>query len=568
MNAKKLLYFPRILTGKEKAILTALFVIALASGVLFFGKLYFRFTTPVPAIGGNYAEGILGEPRIINPVFASRDSERDISRLIYSSLLIYNGEGNIVGDLAENYVISDDGKTYTLALRKNILWHDNTPLTADDVAFTIHTIQNTQYKSPLRPNWQGVNVEVLDPYTIQFTLRSPYVPFIENLTVGIIPKHIWEKITPEQSLLHERSLQPIGSGPYRFSQIKQEKDGTILSYELKRNANYYREGPYIKEITFIFFRNEDDMIAAVRTGKLDVYGPISEKFISHINKNTITAHTLEMPRLFGIFFNEQKSPLLSEKPIKEAIRYAIDRNEIAQNVRSGGAVPFAYPLPSFLKLHEQNVLEGAHDIEKAKRLLLEAGWHDSNDDGILDKTSQRTKTKPRERTDLIFTITTSDWPDLVRSAQTLKEELQKAGIGITIETLPFTELETKVIRPRNFQILLFGQVYGYEPDPFPFWHSSQIKDPGLNIALYINKKTDRILESARQINDTLVRQNKYKEFEDEILDDIPAIFLYSQTFLYLQPRDLKGAHLKKISLPADRFNEINLWHRETKRVFR
>lgn len=566
MSVKKILYLPRILSAKEKGIFTVLFFTVLLSGVFFFGKIYLRLTVPVPAVGGSYTEGILGEPRVINPIFTSRDAERDLARLIFSGLFTYNSTGNIIGDLAEKYEVSEDGKIYIVTLRKNLLWHDNTPLTADDVAFTIHTIQNTQYKSPLRPNWQGVNIEIADPLTVRFILRTPYAPFIENLTVGIIPKHIWEPITPEQSLLHEQALTPVGSGPYQFDEMRQEKDGTISWYQLRRNARYYREGPHLSAITFIFYRNEDDMFAAVRTGKIDGYGPISEKFFSHISKNTASVHAIEMPRIFGIFYNDQKTALFTEKPIRQAIGLALNREEIAKNVVSGGAVPFAYPLPGFLSLHEQNVPEHAYNVEGAKHLLRQAGWNDSDEDGILDRKPR--KGKADEKTKLAFVLRTSDWPDLVRTAEVIKEELRVIGVDITIETFPFPDLEAKVIRPRDFEILLFGEVYGREPDPFPFWHSSQIKDPGLNVAIYASKKADRILEEARKSSDLAVRKERYKEFEEMITNDIPAVFLYSQTFIYLLPNDIQGVNLNKISLPADRFNEINKWFRETKRVFK
>lgn len=568
VSVKKILYLPRILTIKEKSILSVLFFTALISGTLFFAKIYFRLTLPVPAVGGSYTEGILGGPRVINPIFASRDPERDLSRLIFSGLLKYDGAGSLKSDLAEKYEISEDGKIYTLALRKNILWHDKTPFTAEDVAFTIQTIQNTQYKSPLRANWQGVNVEILDPHTVRFILRAPYAPFIENLTVGIIPKHIWSAVAPEQALLHEQVLKPIGTGPYQYDEIRQEKDGAIPWYRVRRNDHYYQEGPYLASITFTFYHNEDDMFAAIRTGKIDGYGPVSEKFSAHINKNTTTQLAIEMPRIFGIFFNDQKNALFLDHAVRQAFDAALNREEIAKNVLSGGAVPFAYPLPAFLNLHEKNVPDGAYSLEKAKSVLLQAGWRDSNGNGILDKKIRRAKNTPAEQTELAFLLKTSDWTDLSRTAEIIKEELRQIGINITIETLPFPELEANVIRPRDFEILLFGQIYGYEPDPFAFWHSSQLKDPGLNVALYASKKADRVLEEARKTGDSAERREQFQKFETILMNDIPAVFLYSQTFRYLLPADLWGVALKEISLPQDRFNEVNKWFRKTKRVFK
>lgn len=568
VEIKKLLYLPRILNAKEKSLLLSLLIVAFSSGAFLATRLYLQFTIPVPSASGVYSEGILGEPRAINPIFASRDSERDISRLMYSGLLVYDGKGNIAGDLAEKYEVSEDGKTYTVILRDGMRWHDNALLTADDVAFTVHTIQNAQYKSPLRPNWQGVTVEVIDPRTMRFILRVSYAPFIENLTIGILPKHLWGKIPPEQALLHELNLKPVGSGPYKFSDLRQEKDGTISQYRVTANLQYYREGPYLEEITFIFFHSEDDMIAAARTGRIDGYGPVSEKLASNINKSTSQIENIEMPRIFGLFFNDQKHSALEDQAVREALSYLLNREEIAKSVTSGHAIPFGYPLPGFLRLHKKNVPDNAYNVEHAKEILDKAYWTDDDHNGIRERISRSPKTKQLETRELKFILSTSDWPDLVKAAETIKNELHPLGIEITIEPHPFSKLEPEIIRPRNFEMLLFGQVYGFEPDPFPFWHSSQIKDPGLNIASYANKKADKALEEARKTSDLETRKELYRQFEDEVMQDYPAIFLYSQTFLYLLPQNLQGVTLEKISLPSDRFNEINRWYRKTKRVFR
>ena len=169
---------------------------------------------------------------------------------------------------------------------------------------------------------------------------------------------------------------------------------------------------------------------------------------------------------------------------------------------------------------------------------------------------------------LRFKLTTADTPEFLRVADFIKKSLKEIGADIEIEKMSFNDLEEKILRPRNFEILLFGQVYGFEADPFTFWHSSQAKDPGLNVALYSNKKVDQILEETRRIADPAARKKKYEEFSKLVLADTPAIFLYNQLYSYLLPSDMMGVNLAKISLPADRFNEINTWYRTTKRVLK
>ncbi|QQG45343.1 MAG: peptide ABC transporter substrate-binding protein [Candidatus Sungiibacteriota bacterium] len=562
LSFRKLLYFPHILNKKERRFFYSLTLLVIISGLAIFLRIYFKVSYPVAQVGKTYTEGVLKNPRTINPVYATQDADRDLARLIFSSILIYNSSGQVELDLAESLDISPDAKAYTLTLRKNVFWHDSEPLTVDDVLFTIKTIQNPLYKSPLRANWQGVDIEKLDQSTIRFTLRTPYAPFIENLTLGIIPKHLWEKISPEQALLHELNLKPVGSGPYKFERFKQAKDGSIIWYRMQRNSQYYRDGPYLNKIIFVFFKTEEELIAAWRKRDIEGFGPAPANILREVGERS-SIRTIKMPRIFGVFFNEKKSPLLGRGPVKKAVVLAIDPTVVARESISGEAIPTSSPLP-FVNINSDAGLEFNPDA--ARKLLKEDGWKDEDGDGILDKKARQ---KGKDvLTPLRFTLTTSDWPDLVRGADLIKSMLREVGIDVVVEKKIFTELETSVIRPRNFELLLFGQVYGYETDPFTFWHSSQIKDPGLNVTLYSNKRVDGLLEEARRTSNPDLREKKYLEFIGLLQKDIPAVFLYSQLYLYLLPDSLKGAEIEKISLPSDRFNQINKWHKKTKRVFK
>lgn len=566
LSARKLLYLPHIIKStKERRLILGLILLIFLSGAFLLSRLWLEITRPAPQVGKSYTEGILKDPRTINPLFAAQDTDRDIARLVFSGLLTYSVNGEPIPDLAERYEMSTDAKTYTLFLRKNARWHDGKPVSAEDVVFTVKTIQNPRYKSVLRANWQGVTTEKLDDYTIHFTLRTPYAPFIENLTTGILPKHLWEDISPEQALLHELNLKPVGSGPYKLDSFKQKKDGSISWYRLKRNQDYFREGPYLRKITFVPFSTEEELLTAWKKGLIEGFGPVSAALLPELASARFSVHTILMPRIFGVFFSEKNSPVLADLKVRQAIARAIDRDELIEKILPGGATPAVSPLP-FLKTTEAEDSLYTYDQQKTRELLEQAGWKDANGDGIREK---RTKQKGKEVvTNLRFTLTTSDWPDLLRAAEIIKGKLREVGIEITIEKRPFSDLETAVLRTRNFELLLFGQVYGYEPDPFAFWHSSQIKDPGLNIALYANKKADQLLEEVRRTSNAATRLKKYEEFSKIVSNDLPALFLYSQLYLYLLPSDIHGADISRISLPSDRFNEINGWYRETKRVFR
>ncbi|OHA04180.1 MAG: hypothetical protein A3J58_01095 [Candidatus Sungbacteria bacterium RIFCSPHIGHO2_02_FULL_52_23] len=563
LTARKLLYLPHILSHKEKRMLLYIILVIVVAGGGLFIRTYLYFTHPAPAVGGSYTEGVIGAPRSINPLYISRDAERDIAHLVFSGLLGYDGAGEITYDLAERYDVSPDGKIYTLYLRQNALWHDGKPVTADDVVFTVKRLQDPQYKSPFRANWQGVEPEKIDDHTVKLTLRTAYAPFIENLTQGIIPKHLWGEITPDRMLLHELNLNPVGSGPYRLKRFKYDNDGSLLWYTVTRNPDYWGDGPYLKEITFVFYAGEDALLNALHRGEIEGFGPISVRNTEDISRDRYAVLTLATPRIFSVFFNQRQSPALADKSVREAIAYALDKSRVVREV-GGGAIVTDSLLPPFQGTPSESKAPLPYDPTQARELLDRAGWKDTDEDGIRDKKIRQNN--KLQSVPLRWTLATGDSPELTHAAEAIKLMLADIGIEVSVASHSFADLEATVIRPRSFEMLLFGQVYGYEPDPFTFWHSTQIKDPGLNVALFTNKKADQLLEEARRTTSTTLRRQKYAAFAKLADADIPAVPLYTQLYLYLLPRDINGVEISRMALPSDRFNGIQSWYRVTRRA--
>jgi len=184
---------------------------------------YYLKTQAIATYGGEYIEGIVGQPTHINPIIsASNNADDDLSQIIFSSLFKYDSQGSITNDLADSYEISDDKTQYSIHLKKGVLWHDGQELTAADVLFTINLISDPAYKSPLRSNWQGIETSSSDDYSLNFQIKTPYTGFLNNLTFGILPKHIWESVAPEKFSLTDLNLEPIGSGPYKYSSFQKD----------------------------------------------------------------------------------------------------------------------------------------------------------------------------------------------------------------------------------------------------------------------------------------------------------------------------------------------------------
>jgi len=552
---KKLL---SVLNKKERYILLGLFLILIISLITWILIINFKDTTLVPKYGGSFKEGIVGNPQYLNPVLSEiSDADRDITQLIFSGLMKYNNKSELVPDLAEKYSIDSSGKTYDFFLRKDIKWHDNEQFTADDVIFTINTIQNPEYRSPLRINWAGVEIEKIDDYTIRFKLKTPYAPFLTNTIVGILPKHIWENVAPERFALDENNLLPIGTGPYKFKKIKKDKEEFVDFIELESFNQYKPHEPYIEKIKLSFYPNEESLIKAHNKGKIDSINLASvrnKSLLIGINGNK-NIYRLNLPRYFAVFFNQSKSKALSDYKVRAALNYATDKQEIIDKVLEGEAKSIDSPIPIGVWAHA-DIEAYDFDLEKAKQILTDREWTDEDGDGIRE----------RGDTKLEIELITTELKELQQVANLLQEQWSKLDAKITIKILNIGEIQQEYIRPRKYESLLFGEVLGLDPDPFAFWHSSQKKDPGLNLALYSNSKVDKLLKDARQTLDSEERKEKYAQFQQLVINDAPAVFLYSSYNLYYAAKKIKGIEVEDIVVPSKRFSDIQEWYIKTKRV--
>ena len=554
-----ILLIPQLLSRKERYIILVLGIVIVGSIISIPFVSFLHFTKAAPDYGGSFVEGIVGEPRYINPLLSrTSDVDRDLTTLVYSGLMKYNEEGKLIPDLIKSYEISSDGLNYTVNLKDNVHWHDGAELTADDVIFTIQIAQNSDYGSMERFNWQGVEMEKIDSYSLIFKLKNKYAQFLNNFTIKIMPKHVWQDVKPINFAFSESNLKPIGSGPYKFSKLKKDQDGRVISYELQANKNYYDGRPYINDITFQFYNSEDELIGGYNKNELDSVGFISSKNLKKIKfKQRLNIQQLTIPRYFAAFFNQNQSKLLSDKNIRLALSYATNKDTMVENILEGNGTVVNSPLGADLFETNQDTQKVPYNLEQAKELLKSSGWDSVGDDGIRKKKDERLSLK----------ITTSSWPELVAVANTLKEQWAQLGVELNIEVAQTPDLQ-QIIKDRSYEILLFGEIMTPDPDPFSLWHSSQKRDPGLNLALYDNQKVDTLLEDARKTLSPTERIKKYDDFQKALAEDVPAIFLYNPYYLYPQTKQIHNFGMKVVGTPSDRFSNVNKWYIETKRTLK
>jgi len=553
----------KVTSYKDKYFILIFFALTVFFGVASLWNIYLSQTYEIPAYGKIYSEALIGEPQFINPILiTSNDVDRDISELVYSGLMTYDVSGHLTTDLADSYEISTDGKEYVFHLKNNVYWHDGRKFTADDVVFTINSIINPAYASPLRISWQGIRVEKVDDSTVKFTLNNAYAPFLEKTTLGIIPKHIWEVIEPRNIILASANLNPIGTGPFAVKKITKSQDGYIRSFELEANENFYKKRPYLDGILFNFYDDEEQAVNAYQKGDVMGVSTVSPKNKYLFNERNTDIHHLTIPKYFAVFLNQNQSIILSDPKVRQALAYATNKEEIHYNVFLRETTVIDSPILPNLPGYNPDVEKYEYSEDKAKELLKSAGWKDTNEDGILEKKIGSAK----EATDLEITVATSDIFDLAKTADIIKEEWAKVGVKVNVENYGIDDLKQNIIKPRKYDALIFGEVLSHEPDPFAFWHSSQKKDPGLNLSLYSNKDVDKLLEEARQSIDEEERIEKLKEFQKDLVEDVPAIFLYSPIYLYPQSKDLKGFSVTDVTIPSKRFIDVENWYINTQRI--
>lgn len=556
-NLKQLRHINKYLSNSEKKIVRiSSFIISIAVIILLI-SFYWAHTILLPNNGDSYTEGLVGSPNYINPLLSQyNDVDRDLTKLVYNGLLKYDNHGALELDLAEALTISPDQKEYTFTLKNNIFWHDGEPMTANDVVFTIISIQDPNWQSPNRLAFANVKVEKLDNYIVKFTISEPLANFLSSLTIGIIPEHLWLSVPSNNVTLVELNKKPIGTGPFKFTSLTKDKNGNIRTMEFSRYEEYHNKPPYLDGIIFKFYGDYETGVQALKNNNVEGLNllPI-EKKEELAKKKDIIFHNLSLPQYTAIFFNTQKNDLLKDKALRQALSFGIDRQRILnESLHQEGELIDGPILPGYLGYTDE-LTTYTFDPATANELLDKTGW--------VKKEGAQYRTK--NDAELSVALATVANPEYEQVVEVIKQNWEALGVKTTLEIIPKDRIKSSVIDPRNYEALLFGQII--KSDPFPFWHSSQITSPGVNLSVWGHKGIDDLLEQARTITDEEQRAIKYVEFQKILTENAPAIFLYNPIHIYPVTDKIKDINTEHITAPADRFNNITNWYIKTQREF-
>jgi peptide/nickel transport system substrate-binding protein len=505
-----------------------------------------------PVSGGVLREALVGGISSLNPVLPDNVSSQDVNRLIYSGLLRYNPKRQLEPDLATRYEVSTDGRHYTLYLRSGVVWHDGVPFGAQDVAFTLAAIQNPDSRSPLSTSWQGVSVDIVDDLTVRFNLPQAYPPFVDNLTVGLLPRHLLESVDPSHLRVADFNQHPVGTGPYRVSSFSSNDRQVVLV----ANDRYYGGRPRIDSIVFNSYDTPAEALAAYARQQADSVGQLDASLLdSAARQKDARLSELDLPTETGVFM-KTSSTLLQDKALRLALSKATDRQAIVADALAGRARVVTGPLLPGQLGYNAKAQPPAFDRAAATTALEAAGWQ-LGSDGL----------RSRAGTKLHLRLLALDSP--VQSAVARAISTQWAAVGVSVEVVLVDRdtLQQSYIRPRNYDLLLTGISLGADPDVYSYWHSSQASDPGQNFSVYSSTVADKLLESGRILSDRDVRAGKYQAFMTAWQSDAPAIMLYSPYRYYLTNRALVGPSDGHLVTLADRFYGVEHWTIRTTSVY-
>lgn len=548
-------YLHRIVTRREYRLLQILGIIVIANLLFLSWRAYHQATVEVPRSGGTYSEGLVGSPSTINPLFLhTNDSDRDLTALVYSGLMRYTPDRTIVPDLAEHVDISEDQKTYTFTLRRNVFWHDGEPFDAADVAFTLSRIQDPAVKSPLRASYKDITVKKEDTHRVSFTLTKPFAPFLDLATIPLLPEHLWRELSAEQLPLSALNLKPIGTGPWKFKSLQKDKDGTIRSYTITRNNEYYGEKPHLERLIIKFYPDMQSAVQALKNRHVDGVSFIpGDEYASLLKDSELRARTLYLPQYTALFLNLNGKKELQSRDVRRALAYALDKERIVADGMGGEASAIDGSIPEGLLGYHPDIATYALDREKAEELLDAAGLK-KGEDG---------------KRALTIELVTVDTPERARIAEMVKAMWESLGITVALTVEPQGTMRELVLNPRKYDILLYGAVVGSDPDLYPFWHSSQVNAPGLNLSQFAHTDADTLLERARTTPDAQKRDELYRSFQDILAREVPALFLYTPIYHTVLTKEMNGVRdVLRIAYPSDRFGDLSEWYVQSKREWK
>lgn len=514
--------------------------------LLFSLVLFFSFITSLSAqdYGDALVTGSISDARTLIPILASDSASGDVCAAIYNGLVKYDKDINLVGDLAESWEISDDNLTIIFHLRKNVKWHNGKTFTAYDVEFTYQKLVDPTIRTPYSGDFLKVkSLDIIDDYTVKITYKEPFSPGLASWGMGIMPKHLLEKEDLNTTQVSRKN--PIGTGPYKFKSWKSQEKIELVSFK-----DYFEKEPYVSRYVYKVIPDEATLFLELQTQRIDFsgLGPLQYKKQTDTEffKRNYKKFCIESFGYTYLGYN-LNNPLFTDKRVRQALNYAVSKNEIIKGVLLDLGKVSTGPFVPSSWAYNNNVEPLEFSPEKAKKLLAEAGWIDRNNDGLLDKNG------------LIFEftiITNQGNLERQRVCEIIQARLKNIGIKVKIKVLEWSVFLSNFIDKRHFDAVLLGWSLGRDPDCYDIWHSSKTKEGEFNFIGYSNPEVDRLLDEGRKTFDQDKRRQIYHKVHQILYDEQPYMFLYVPFALPIIASRFEGIKPAPIGIG---YNFIDWW---------
>ena len=516
-----------------------------------------------PEQGGVYTEGLVGSLGRLNPLLDWNNSvDRDVDKLLFSGLVRFDERGLPHADLAEAWGVSQDGSVYNFTIRQNAVWHDGTPVTSDDVLYTIEMMKSagSLYPQDIKDLWGRIEVTKLNDKNLKFTLPEPYAPFMDYLTFGIVPKHLLESIPPEQMASAEFNIKPVGSGPYRFDQLIVE-NGRIAGVVLALAENYYGTPPYIEQVVFRYYPTSADAFDAYQQGDGFAVGKITSDVLpAALEEPNLSIYTSRVPQMGFVFFNltDPNVTFLQDAKLRRALMLGLNRPNIINSIMQGQAFTIDAPILPGSWAYYDGVEHYEYDPDAAVSLLKDEGYVIPPGGGDV---------RAKDGVPLVFTMVHPDDAVHTQIAQAIQSQWAKIGVQVNLQPQPYDQLVLTTLTSRSFQVALVDLNLSRtpDPDPYPFWHQAEVVG-GQNYSGWDNRAASEYLEQARVTADYSLRAKLYRNFQVIFAKELPALPLYVPVYSYGVDAQVQGVQVGPLYEPSDRLNTFTSWYLLTRRA--
>jgi peptide/nickel transport system substrate-binding protein len=519
----------------------------------------FNIARTVSSRGGTYTEALIGELQRLNPALDYYNSaDRDVDSLIFSKLISYDENGLPQPELATDWGVSYDGLSYNFDINPDAVWHDGTPVTSADIAFTVDILRSDESVLPddLKEFWNNVEVIPLGDKAIQFRLPESFAPFMDYLSFGILPSHLLGDLSYQEILNSSFNLEPVGSGPYQFERLITE-NGTIKGVVLSANSAYYGGEPLISQIVFMYYPDASSAYIAYSEGTVQGISKVSDDILDDVlNNPDISVYSAIKPEVSIILLNlnNSKVKFLQDENVRKALLHSIDRRRMIDAVLSGQGVISNMPLIPSNWAYYDGIQEFDYDTQKAAQYFGEAGF-------VLNSSTEDAVLMNEDGTALKFELVHPDDAIHTAVAQAIQTDWKKIGVEVDLVAVPYDVLILDYLEPLTYQAALIDLNFerSPDPDPYPFWDQSQ-QSNGQNYAQWENSVVSEYLEEARVAVDLEERAKLYRNFQVVFQDELPALPLYYPVYNYAVDDGINGVRIGSFYDTSDRFYSILDWY--------